>query len=129
MLRSAGLVVGLALFLMVGCGGTPGPTPAPTLDPASRAGRGQAVFRAHCATCHAVQGSTVIVGPSLAGIASRAGGRVPGLGAETYIRESILHPDAYLVGGFAPGTMPQNFARLLSMEEVDQLVAYLMTLE
>lgn len=53
--------------------------------------------------------------------------------AESYIRESILDPNAYLVPGptFSAGGisfMPQNTEDLLTAEEIDQLVSYLMTL-
>ena len=71
----------------------------------------------------------VLVGPSFDGIATRAAGRVPGLSAEEYLRESILDPDAYVVDGFPAGQMLQNFSELLTEEEIDSLVAFLLTLE
>ena len=53
--------------------------------------------------------------------------------AAGYFRESILQPSAYLVPGeqySADGRsfMPDNYERTLTPEQVDQLVAYLMTL-
>lgn len=77
--------------------------------------------QAGCITCHSLTPGETIVGPSMAGIASR--------GDEAYIRESILNPDAQLVDGFPAGTMPQVWQDELSAEQVDQLVAYLLTLE
>ncbi|MEJ2748978.1 MAG: cytochrome c [Anaerolineae bacterium] len=82
-----------------------------------------------CITCHSLTPDEVIVGPSMAGIASRAGSRVPGLSAEEYIRQSILEPDAYLVETFPAGTMPQVWGQELSDDQVNQIVAYLMTLK
>jgi len=82
-----------------------------------------------CITCHSLTPGETIVGPSMAGIASRAGSRVPGQSAEEYIRESILLPDAHLVEDFPAGTMPQVWGEELSNEQVDQLVAYLLTLQ
>lgn len=77
--------------------------------------------QAGCGTCHSVTPDEVIVGPSLAGIATR--------GDEAYIRESILDPEAKLVDGFPSGTMPQVWGDELSDEQLDQIVAYLLTLK
>jgi mono/diheme cytochrome c family protein len=90
-----------------------------------------ALFKDHCAACHETRDGNdrQIVGPSLDNIAEQADDRVNGMSAEEYLRQSILEPDAHLVDGFQPGTMQQNFAVLLSDEEVDHLVAYLMTLD
>ncbi|MEW5959892.1 MAG: cytochrome c [Chloroflexota bacterium] len=77
--------------------------------------------QAGCITCHSLEPDTVIVGPSMAGIGSRAD--------EAYIRESILDPNAVLVEGFPADTMPPVWADELSDEQVDQLVAYLLTLK
>jgi hypothetical protein len=49
--------------------------------------------------------------------------------AEEYSRQSILEPNAHVVEGFVPGTMPQDWGDGLTAEQIDQLVAYLMTLE
>jgi hypothetical protein len=52
-----------------------------------------------------IESGEVIVGPSLANVASRASEHKPGLSAEEYIRESILDPNAYIVEGFSDGMM------------------------
>lgn len=54
--------------------------------------------------------------------------------AADYIRESIVAPSAHLVSGgmySADGTsfMPANYSEDLTPEQVDQLVAYLITLK
>jgi nitric oxide reductase subunit C len=85
--------------------------------------------QAGCATCHAVTPDTVIVGPSVAGIGTRAATTVPGLTAEEYIRQSILEPDAHVVEGFIPGLMVQVWQEQLSQEQLDNLVAYLLSLK
>jgi nitric oxide reductase subunit C len=85
--------------------------------------------QAGCITCHSLDEGVVIVGPSMAGIGSRAGSTVSGLSAEEYLRQSILHPDAHLVEGFPAGTMPQVWGDELSNEQIDQLIAFLMTLK
>jgi len=68
------------------------------------------------------------VGPSLAGIATLAATRVPGMSAEEYIRESILHPDAHIVPGF-DNKMPSYISEGLSPQDIDDLVGFLMTLK
>lgn len=82
---------------------------------------------ASCRICHSLRPDVVVVGPSFAGVASRAATRVPGMTAEEYLRQSILDPDAYIVEGFPSGTAPPNFAELLTEEQVDDLVAFLLT--
>jgi mono/diheme cytochrome c family protein len=85
--------------------------------------------QAGCITCHSLDADVVIVGPSMNGIGNRAGSTVSGMSAEDYLSESILDPDAYLVEGYPAGTMPQVWQDELSSEQVDQLVAYMLTLK
>jgi len=97
---------------------------APTLTPQQQ--QGQVVFNLRCAQCHATVPDTVVIGPSLSGIATRAATRVEGYSAEEYIERSILLPDFYIVEGFA-NTMPTNFGKELTSEELSALVSYVMT--
>jgi hypothetical protein len=69
------------------------------------------------------------VGPSFAGIGNRAENRVPGLSAEEYLRQSILEPDAYIVEGYPSGLMVPNLGETLTDAQIDDLVAFLMTLK
>ena len=101
-------------------------TMVPTLTPVEQ--QGQAVYTLRCAQCHALTPDTVVIGPSLAGVATRAATRVPGYDSEAYLETSILIPENYLVEGFA-NTMPTNFGKELTSEEFSALVAYLMTLK
>ncbi|MCP4427074.1 MAG: c-type cytochrome, partial [Chloroflexi bacterium] len=72
------------VWLTVACDSpTPTPIPTPTLSPQAFAGK--SVFVQQCGACHSVGEDTVIVGPSLAGIAAEAGTRVPGQDARTYL--------------------------------------------
>lgn len=82
-----------------------------------------------CKTCHSLEPDRTIVGPSLAQIGVRAGERVTGISAEDYIRQSILEPDAYVVEGYVRGTMPGVWDTTLTNEQLDHLVAYLLTLK
>lgn len=122
---------------------TPEPTEAPANDPivaqvaiGGNAADGEALFNQFiddvgyaCSTCHAVEGDTVLIGPSQAGIASRAGDRVEGEVAQRYLYNSIIHPNDYLVEGFEAGQMPANYEEILDQTDLLNLVAYLMTLE
>ena len=81
------------------------------------------------------------MGPSLAGIATVAAGRIrapdyhgQATDAAGYIRESIVDPNAYVLPGptYSAGgrsLMPGDFAQTLKPEQVDQIVAYLLTLK
>jgi ferredoxin len=84
---------------------------------------------AGCRICHSLDPGVILVGPSFAGIATRAESRVPGLSAEEYLRQSILEPNAYVVEGFPAGQMIQNYEDLLTPEDIDNLVAFLLTLK
>ena len=114
-----------AALLMAACS-TSSEQPEPTLTPQQQ--QGQAVFNLRCAQCHATVPDTIVIGPSLYGIATRAETRVEGYDAEAYIERSILIPSFYLVEGFVD-TMPTNFGKELTSEELKAVVAYLMTLK
>ncbi len=81
-----------------------------------------------CDVCHSVRPGDGGVGPSLAGVADRAATRVPGLDADEYLRQSILDPDAYVVDGYRAGQMLDVYEQRLSPEQIDALVAYLLSL-
>jgi len=81
-----------------------------------------------CRVCHSIKPGENKVGPSLAGIATRAATRVPGMSAEEYIRQSIEDPSAYIVEGF-PDVMLPDMAEKLSDQDMEDLIAFLMTLK
>jgi len=113
----------LATMLLPAC--SPGEPATPTLTPQQL--QGQAVFNLRCAQCHATVPDTVVIGPSLSGIATRAGTRVEGYDAEAYIERSILVPTDYIVEGFSDVSMPTNFGKELTSEELNAIVSYLIT--
>ncbi len=84
---------------------------------------------AGCRICHSLEPNEVIVGPSFYGLAERAVTRVPGLSAEEYIRQSILEPNTYVVPGFPKGQMIQNLGEILTDDQIDDLIAFLMTIK
>lgn len=113
--------LGLVLVLSA-CGGE---------EPSGEAVRGQDLFTTGgssgypCASCHTLDG-TPLVGPSLQGVSERAGERVDGLSAEDYIRQSIQYPSNYIVEGYSD-VMPKVYGQTYSEEDVNALIAYLMT--
>ncbi|MEP6693280.1 MAG: c-type cytochrome [Chloroflexota bacterium] len=111
------------LVIAVACA----PEPAAT-DPIAR---GRQVYRAvGCASCHEPSLFNLFrpVGPTLGDVGLVGRKRVPGMGAEDYIVQSIADPGAYLVPGY-PDSMPRGLARDLSPEDLAALVAYLASLK
>jgi len=116
----------LVVLSVIACSmGAPVP-PTPTPDPLVV--QGQQVFNARCATCHALVPDTIIIGPSLAGVATRAGTRVKGQTAEEYLQLSVLRPGDYVVEGFTD-IMITNFSKELTNEDMNALMAFLLTLK
>lgn len=132
---------------------TPEPSATPQPDPA----RGDALFHAiiaegvpTCVSCHLVEPATdaelvALQGPSMVAhgdepaIAIRAQTRVPGQTPAEYLRNAILHPNDHLVpDSTIPGkglyaiagtsVMYQAYADVLTPDQVNDLVAYLLTL-
>jgi nitric oxide reductase subunit C len=104
---------------------------------------GQALFRKTppgCFACHSTAAGVNLVGPTLADIANTAAQRIADPGyrgkatdAASYIRESIVDPNAFVLAGptYESGgrsLMPTGFDVALTAQQVDELVAYLMTL-
>jgi cytochrome c551/c552 len=83
---------------------------------------------AGCQICHSLEPGVQLVGPSLAGVATRAETRVPGLSAQDYLMQSLVDPDAHVVAGFQPGQMRPDLADALTQQQLDDLVAFLLTL-
>ena len=120
----------------------PEPTAEPVLSPIDRlvavrnVERGKVLFETFqdaanysCANCHLPDSEKTNLGPGLLNVKDRALTRVEGKSAAEYIYESIINPKAYLVEGFDPELMPQNWAEIYSDLEIFDIVAYLMTLE
>jgi len=116
-------------------------TTAPEAASADPVALGEAVFKRTppgCYTCHSLQQGLVLVGPSLAGLATRTPALLSNPAyhgtaktIQEYIRESITNPNAYIVPGptfSADGhSIMPAFDSILKPEEIDQLVAFLAT--
>jgi nitric oxide reductase subunit C len=116
-------------------------TTAPEAASADPVAMGEALFSRTppaCFGCHSLQQGVVLVGPSLAGLATRtqallATAEYKGSAKtlEDYIRESITSPHAFIVPGqtFSAGgqSIMPAYGTILKPEEIDHLVAYLAT--
>ena len=100
-----------------------------TTDQMVAIGKGIFEGKGLCHTCHTIGKSGALRFPDLAGIATRAATRRPGLDAVSYIAQSIYQPSAFIVPGFNPG-MPQidKPPIALSDDEILAVVAFLQTL-
>ncbi len=82
-----------------------------------------------CVQCHAISGRGGTRGPDLTQVASRAGDRVPGLTAEQYLLEKVRAGLTYefTVPEYTPMMPP--FESILTQEQLQDVVAYLLSLE
>lgn len=125
MRRAMMIVVVLSMFVAASCSGSG------TTKSSGNATDGAKVFASTCASCHSVEPAKVIVGPSLAGMATDAAGdaAAEGISPEEMLREMITDPNAEVVEGFKPDIMPKDFGTKLSEQELNDVIAYLMTLK
>lgn len=125
---------------------TPAPTEAPAaaVGPTGDAAAGMVVFNQSyttsagqwaCSLCHSVTENELrLIGPGLWNVAVRAETRVEGQAAYDYIHTSIVAPNDYIVpadagGPYPPGLMPQNYTEVLTAQELENVIAYLYTLQ
>lgn len=128
-MRKAFFISAILVLLLAACGGGGGAAPA---TGGGNVANGEKLFKqtvigsqAGCVTCHSLDGSR-LVGPSMKGIAGRAGNEVAGKSATEYLKEAIVNPNAYVVKDYPTGVMQ---AYQLSESELNDLVAYLLTLK
>jgi mono/diheme cytochrome c family protein len=93
---------------------------------------GKVIFEGvgQCVACHArTDDAPRQVGPPLTHIGTIASYRLSGVAAEEYLRDSILHPDNYLSPGYVAGIMPRSYESKISPPEIEDVVAYLLSLK
>jgi cytochrome c oxidase subunit 2 len=99
-------------------------TPSTTTSPAAAL----ALFTGNgCSSCHTLAAAKAVgkVGPDLDKLpAEAARAKVP---LASFIRTSIVDPNAYVEPGFPKGVMPQTFGKTLSKQQLDALVQYLIS--
>lgn len=134
------LILALSLALVACGGGDDGGSNASEAEPAvvGNAERGEELYHQNtigsasapgCKTCHSTEEGVVLVGPSHAGVATRAGTEAPGMSAAEFLEQSIRDPNAVVTEGFSPGVMYQNYDKELTDQQIADLVAYLQTLK
>jgi cytochrome c oxidase subunit 2 len=87
---------------------------------------GLAVFNSNgCASCHTLSAANATgkVGPDLDKLVAYA--RQAKQPLTPFVHESIANPDAYIQPGYPKGVMPTNFGQLLTKEQLDHLVTFL----
>ena len=142
-MRKFTLTILLALllsFTLAACGG--GDEPADSGDSggsaAGDAANGERLFNESiigaasapgCTTCHSLEPGVVIVGPSQSDVGARAETAVAGMSAEEYLRQSIEDPNAHIAEGFTEGIMHQSYADELTNSQINDLVAFMLTLK
>ena len=121
---------------------TPAPTPTPTPGP-DLVALGREIYlqtppnvgpqALWCFQCHFIEGLTAgLIGPDHTHVATAAAIRVPGLSGAEYLRESIVEPEKRVAEGVeraTPGLMTTAITEGLTDEQVDALVAFLLTLK
>ena len=94
--------------------------------PISPAQAGLMVFNQNgCASCHTLSAANASgkVGPDLDNLVSYA--RTAKQPLESFVHQSIVDPEAYIQPGYPKGVMPPNFGQVLTKEQLDHLVTFL----
>jgi cytochrome c oxidase subunit 2 len=88
--------------------------------PEEQAADGKTIFVQSCGSCHTLAdaGTTGNLGPNLDEV-------LPGQ-SEQDVYDSIVSPDAVITPGYEAGVMPVTFGELLSDEQLEALVTYLL---
>jgi len=85
-----------------------------------------------CSICHSVTPDQFrVIGPGLWNISVRGANLVSGENAVEYIRESIVDPNAFIAPAdpaYPSNLMPSNYGLVLSPQDLNDVIAYLLTL-
>jgi mono/diheme cytochrome c family protein len=126
-----------AAIMLTACSSEPPIDPLTIGDPDKDQELFENPTRGRCAECHDQNGEDIPTGPALAGIGAEAGKRVPDLSAVEYLEQSMLDPAAYISEGYqnrmkvyrivVEEEVDYMFADMLTQEELNNLVAFLLT--
>ena len=135
------LLLLLLSFTLAACGGGGDEEPAESGGETSSVGdaaNGERLFNESiigaasapgCITCHSLEPGVVIVGPSQSDVGTRAETAIEGMSAEDYLRQSIVEPNAHIADGYTADVMYQNFGEELTNSQINDLVAFMLTLK
>ncbi|RRR75606.1 MAG: cytochrome c [Candidatus Viridilinea halotolerans] len=117
-------IIWLVLITLSACGAS---TAAPPPDPVAS---GERLYNIWCLGCHSLDpdGPTTL-GPPLGGVATRAAANSEGLSAAAWLRRETLDPNANVTPGYTSGMMPSDYERAFSPEQLEALIAFMLTLE
>jgi cytochrome c551/c552 len=79
-----------------------------------------------CVGCHSTDPAVTMTGPTWYHVADHAANRVGGEGPALYLYESITNPGKFVVPNYPNGVMPQTYATTIPMEDLANLVAFLL---
>lgn len=89
-----------------------------------------------CAICHSLDPNEAELGPPRLGLASRSAETIQQpdyTGSATdvvgYFKESLFQPDLHVAGDYAPGQMYTQYEEKITATELNDLIAYMLTLE
>lgn len=80
-----------------------------------------------CIGCHALDPNEVRTGPTWHNMGDTAVVRVPGESPAFYLYHSIIAPNEHVVEGYPANIMPQNFGQTMSVQQLGDMVAYLLS--
>lgn len=80
-----------------------------------------------CIGCHALDPAVTMTGPTWYHIGDTAVSRVASESPALYLYHSIVDPGSYVVPNYPNNVMPANYADQLSMQELADLVDYLLS--
>lgn len=82
-----------------------------------------------CSTCHNTDKPDRLIGPGLLNVAQWAKDNIKDQTPQDYIHTSIIHPSAYVVPDYPDGLMPQVYEQIFTPDQIEDLVAYVMSLK
>ena len=80
-----------------------------------------------CIGCHNTDPTMQMVGPTWYNVGDTAVARVPGESPGLYLYQSITEPNAHVVENYPANVMPQTYAQTLSVDDLADMVAYLLS--
>jgi len=98
-----------------------------TMSPQEAAGSAIFTGKGGCVGCHNAGYGGGATGPNLSHIGTEGATKKPGMDAEAFIRESIVQPQVYVEAGYPNGIMPTTFGQTLTPDELNSLVAFLLS--